>query len=297
MKGGETMGSAPHDDSVPILDNARKTGRLPRNSVRAFQNIIYSYYITHSRDFSWRRTRDPYAIFVSEIMLQQTQTARVVKKYEGFLNIFPDFRAIAHASLEKILRAWSGLGYNRRAIALKEIANTVLKELNGSLPSSVEELAMLPGIGKTTAAAIAAFAFDRPAVFIETNIRRVFIHFFFEGRTDVKDVEILPLVERTLDRSNPREWYYALMDYGAMLKKKHQNPNRRSAHYRTQRPFENSDRQVRGMILKTVIRESNLSEYEIVRRLGKSREKVQKSLVQLEKEGFIRRRGKRVTIA
>ena len=149
----------------------------------------------------------------------------------------------------------------------------------------------------TTAAAIAAFAFDKPTVFIETNIRRVFIHFFFEGRSDVKDEEILPLVERTLDQSNPREWYYALMDYGAMLKKRPQNPNRRSAHYRKQSPFKDSNRQVRGMILKTVIRESGLSEYEIVRRLGKNREMVQKNLVELEKEGFIRRRGKRVTIA
>ena len=175
-------------------------------------------------------------------MLQQTQTDRVLKKYGLFLRMFPDWRALAAASLRKILFAWQGLGYNRRALALKRAAEKVIKEWNGDLPSSIETLGTLPGIGPATASAVAAFAFNAPAVFIETNIRAVFIRFFFKRKKHVRDDEILPFIAQTLDRYNPRRWYWALMDYGAMLKKKYPNLSHRSAGYRTQSRFRGSRR-------------------------------------------------------
>ena len=140
-----------------------------------FQKIIYDYYRHHRRSFPWRTTRDPYRIFVSEIMLQQTQAPRVVGKYKLFIKTFPNFTRLARASLGEIYTVWQGLGYNRRALQLKKAAEIVVKKFKGKLPRSVEQLDSLPGIGLATAASIAAFAFNQPTVFIETNIRSVFI--------------------------------------------------------------------------------------------------------------------------
>ncbi len=225
-------------------------------------------------------------------MLQQTQVERVLDKYGTFIRSFPGFASLARAPLHEILRAWQGMGYNRRAIALKRIAEIVTKEFRGRLPSSEDDLVKLPGIGKYTASAILAFAFDRPTVFIETNIRRVFIYFFFRGRNDVNDLEIFPLVEKTLDRASPREWYYALMDYGVMLKKEFENPNRRSAHYRRQSAFQGSNRQLRGMILKLLVKKQYVTEPVIVDCLEADPEKVRENLAALQKEGFIKKKGK-----
>jgi len=230
-------------------------------------------------------------------MLQQTQTERVGEKYGQFIASFPDFVSLAHAPLREILKVWQGLGYNRRAVALKKVAQTVTTRFHGDLPSSPEALMSLPGIGRATACAICAFAFNEPVVFIETNIRRVFIHCFFQGQQGIKDTEILPLVAKTLDTSNPRKWYFALMDYGVMLKKQYQNPNRKSAHYQRQPPFQGSNRQIRGMILRALTAESPLSQREIEERLGKDPERVKGNLIQLQKEGFIRKKRSRFTIA
>ena len=270
---------------------------LTSEEVRKFRNMIYRYYGKHGRNLPWRLTSDPYHILVSEIMLQQTQVQRVMGKYEQFTRKFPDFPSLARSPLRMILKEWQGLGYNRRAMALKRIAQKVMKEFRGNLPASVETLITFPGIGRATASSIAAFAFHEPTVFIETNIRRVFIHSFFHDTSNIKDVEILPLVEKTLDTSNPREWYYALMDYGVMLKKGYENPNRRSAHYQKQTPFQGSNRQVRGMILKVLTRESYISEREIMRKLQMSSEILSGNLIQLQKEGFIKRERKKFTIA
>jgi len=270
---------------------------LAPDVVRAFQKSIYKYYRENGRAFPWRTTHNPYHILVSEIMLQQTQTERVVEKYGQFINVFPDFPSLAKAPLREVLRLWQGLGYNRRAVALKEIARTVMAKFHGNLPSSLDVLMSLPGIGRATASAISAFAFNEPTVFIETNIRRVFIHHFFENENSIRDTEILPFVEKTLDTSSPRKWYYALMDYGVMLKKQHRNPNRKSAHYQRQSPFEGSNRQIRGMILKVLVMKSDISEHEIVRRLKINPERVRRNLVELQKEGFIEKRGNRFNIA
>ncbi len=263
-----------------------KEGKTP-DTIKQFKKLIRGYYEIAGRTFAWREIHNPYHIVVSEIMLQQTQTDRVAKKYEEFIRAFPNFKTLAEASLTDILRVWCGMGYNRRAIALKKIAEKVVGEFGGRLPADPAILATFPGIGKATAASIVAFAFNKPVLFIETNIRSVFIHFFFGDRDNVKDSEILPLVEETLDRKNPREWYYALMDFGVMLKKSMSNPSRRSKHYRKQSTFEGSNRQIRGMILDTLVSHPASTEKKILSLLGKDPEKVKYNLKKLGAEGFI----------
>ena len=262
-----------------------------------FRNDIYEYYGKESRSFPWRSTSDPYRILISEIMLQQTQTFRVMGKYERFLEAFPDFSALAQADLASVLTFWQGLGYNRRALNLKKTAEIVMRDFGGRLPDSPEELTTLPGIGHATAGAILAFAFNHPVVFIETNIRRVFIHCFFQDRQDITDREILPLVEGTLDRNNPRQWYYALMDYGAMLKGQVPNPNRRSAHYTRQSRFEGSDRQIRGKILRTLVEKGDMIEGSLAEEIDMDAARVRKTIAQLEEEGFLVRKGSLIRIA
>jgi A/G-specific adenine glycosylase len=261
---------------------------LSFKQVSAFQTLIYGYYNQYGRDLPWRKTENPYHIFVSEIMLQQTQVERVIQKYGHFISVFPDFPSLARSALKNVLSAWQGLGYNRRALALLRTAHVILTEYGGILPQEVDTLVKLPGIGKTTAASTYVFAFNKPAVFIETNIRRVFIHRFFADQDNVNDREILPLVEKTLDRSHPRLWYYALMDYGAMLKKLIQNPNRKSSHYRKQPPFEGSDRQIRGKILRVLLKDAPLSASGIANTIRIARKRLTLTLTCLEQEGFIK---------
>jgi A/G-specific adenine glycosylase len=225
-------------------------------------------------------------------MLQQTQVERVIDKYPTFLAAFPDFSMLAKAPLKKLLAVWQGMGYNRRALALKALAQEVLDGHSGRLPSDPDELMTLPGIGKYTAGAVAAFAFNKPVIFMDTNIRRVYIHAFFHDRENIHDDEIIPLLKRTMDAGKPRTWYNALMDYGAMLKREQVNPNRRSAHYAKQSPFENSNRQVRGRILKLLVQEAPLTRARIVIGTGMDLERVKENLVQMEKEGFIRKQGR-----
>ncbi len=271
--------------------------KLSAKAVKKFRQVVYRHFREHGRRLLWRETRDPYRILVSEIMLQQTQVERVVQKYEGFIARFPNFAALAGASLPEVLAEWQGLGYNRRALALKSSAQRVMAEFEGHLPESQEILRTFPGIGTATAGALIVFAFNQPAVFIETNIRRVFLHFFFPEDQGVKDREILPLVEKTLDKEEPRRWYYALMDYGVMLKKAAPNPNRRSAHYSKQGPFPNSDRQVRGLILRILLDHPVLGEAELAQKVGQSRERTRLILAQLGKEGFLTKVGKRFVIS
>jgi A/G-specific adenine glycosylase len=279
------------------LEKVLREEGIGTKAIGLFRRIISAHHKQHRRSLPWRKTRNPYRILVSEIMLQQTQVERVMDKYDLFIKTFPGFSSLAEAPLPDVLAVWQGLGYNRRAIALKRIAQAVTADFRGRLPSSKEELLRLPGIGKYTASAILAFSFDQPSVFIETNIRRVFIHFFFGDRDSVSDADILPIVEKTLQKSDPREWYYALMDYGAMLGKKVTNPNRRSAHYTRQSRFQGSDRQVRGMIIKTVLRKKVLSKRELIAELGFDPQRLDDNLAALVNEGFLRKQGRRFVIA
>lgn len=265
-----------------------KESILTTDEIMAFQRQIYSYYNLHRRDLPWRHTTNPYNIVVSEMMLQQTQVERVKEKYKEFIKAFPDFNALARASLKDVLAVWQGLGYNRRALAMKQLAEEVISSYGGEMPKDPEELCKLPGIGKATAGEILAFAFNIPTIFIETNIRRVYIHEFFDGEENVKDIIILPLVEATLDKENSREWYWALMDYGSMLKKKVENPNRRSAHYTKQSPFNGSDRRIRGIVLRTLLKKTYATEKELLREAVIDQSRLMGILGKMAEEGLIR---------
>ncbi|MBU7000665.1 MAG: A/G-specific adenine glycosylase [Theionarchaea archaeon] len=268
------------------MDKKYEVHTLTPDSIKAFQILIHDYYSMHSRSFPWRETTDPYHILVSEFMLQQTQTQRVTTKYNQFIRAFPDFRALNEVPFKDVLAVWQGLGYNRRALNLRKTAEIVVTRFQGELPSDTAILETFPGIGKATAGAIAAFAFSKPVIFIETNIRAVFIHVFFHDQENIRDTEILPLVKETLDFENPREWYYALMDYGSMLKKAEKNPGRRSARHHAQSPFEGSDRQIRGKILRILL-EAPQPTGVLIRECG-SFQRVTRIIDQLEKEGFLR---------
>ena len=275
------------------MKNSRK---LSLQQIRRFQKLIYDHYRRNGRALPWRKHRNPYRILLSELMLQQTQVARVIEKYRQFLHRFPDIESVVRAPLRAILEQWQGLGYNRRALALKNLVVICVDRHEGRIPSTIEALKALPGVGAATAGAVCAFAFNKPAVFVETNIRTVFIHHFFQDREGVTDSEILPLVEQTLDAKQPRQWYYALMDYGVALKERHVNPNRRSAHYTKQSPFEGSLRQVRGMILRALVKQPGISEPALVQEINRDAAMVRHCLSQLRTEGFIVKKGKRFII-
>ncbi len=260
------------------------------SKISSFKKVIQKYYKKNRRFFPWRDTTDPYHILVSEIMLQQTQTKRVVEKYLAFISKFPTVSYLAQAPLSDVLSLWQGLGYNRRAVYLKKCAETILEKHNGVVPSDTQALDELPGIGAATAASISAFAFNNPTVFIETNIRSVFIQYFFENNERVDDQDIIPLIEKTLDSKNPKEWYYALMDYGAMLKSNGTNPSRKSKHYSKQSRFEGSNRQLRGKILKLLLKKSQTI-FSLTKLLKKDQKIIKKNLIQMKKEGFLLRKG------
>jgi A/G-specific adenine glycosylase len=217
-----------------------------------FCDTVLAYYREHGRHhLPWRKTKHPYRILVSEIMLQQTQVDRVVPKYRAFLRQFPTVRALAEAPLGDVLVAWQGLGYNRRAKLLSQCAKTVVEEYGGRFPRTYDELRELPGIGSYTAAAVMAFAYNQAVPLIETNVRTVFLHHFFPKRaTDVTDADILALVAKTLPAEDVRAWYAAIMDYGSYLKKTIGNANVRAKSYQKQSTFKGSDRQLRGAILR-----------------------------------------------
>jgi A/G-specific adenine glycosylase len=259
-----------------------------------FKTIIRDHYQKHKRNMPWRETGDSYRILVSEVMLQQTQVSRVMNYYPDFIKKFPDFRSLARAKTYDVLMAWQGLGYNRRALALQKLSKILLEKFNGTLPQTREDLESLPGIGKATAGSLLAFVFNKPEVFIETNIRRVFIHFFFPKRKKVTDVELERYIKSTLDRKNPREWYWALMDYGSELGASGRgirNPNRKSAHYKKQSPFSGSDRELRGKILKVLLKQKKFSVAALAKSIQETAVRTQAIADGLSREGFIKRKG------
>ena len=209
-------------------------------------------------------------------------------KYASFLDRFPSFPELARAPLRDILMAWQGLGYNRRAQSLQNIAQRVVAEFDGRLPADREILESLPGIGTATAGALMAFAFEQPVVFLETNIRRVYLHFFYPEIEAVSDKKLLLLILLTLDVHQIRPWYYALMDYGAWLKKTVPNPNRRSAHYVRQSPFRGSDREIRSWIIRLFLNNPELPESTVLHRLPSEPARIKRILQQLTQENFLR---------
>ncbi len=262
---------------------------LTKEIVRDFQNLIWSYYKTHPRPFPWRETRNPYHIFISEWMLQQTQTSAVIPKYQTFLDRFPSFQELANASIDDVLKLWQGLGYNRRAIWMKTAAEIIVDKYNGILPRDPVILEKIKGIGHATAREMTSFAYNVPNTFIETNIRRVYLHIFFFTKSGIKDNDILELVEKTIDHDNPREWYYALMDYGVYLKKMVKpDPNHRSFHYKKQPKFEGSTRELRGQILRLKIDNPSITIDDLSKIVQKPLIKVQKIVTKMKQEGFFK---------
>jgi len=269
--------------------------KLDRAQITAFRRTLRAFYKKNRRDLPWRRTTDPYKILVSEIMLQQTQVSRVIPKYDAWLARFPNLKKLAAASLSDVLSMWKGLGYNRRGLALHKIAQILIAEKR-PLPRTADALIALPAIGPNTAGSIMAFAYNEPTIFIETNVRTVFIHHFWKAtsRRTPTDKEILKLVAQTIDRKNPREWYYALMDYGTHLKKTVGNTSRRSAAYRTQTKFEGSNRQLRAALL-FALQEKPCTEAWLVKNVTKPLKQnmsaMHNNLVALHTEGFITKKG------
>lgn len=254
-----------------------------------FKKIVWEHYREHGRgNLPWRKTKNPYRILVSEIMLQQTQAERVIPKYTLFLKQFGTAEVLARASLGDVLRAWQGLGYNRRARMLHECAQSISDTHAGRFPRTYEEILKLRGVGPYTAGAVLAFAYNIPVPVIETNLRSVYLHHFFNDETDVSDAEILKIIERTLDRANVREWYYALMDYGVYIKKTFGNPNSKSKHYTKQSSFAGSDRQIRGAILRFLSTDA-LPRTELHKKLPFDVVRIDAQLEKLEGEGMIQK--------
>jgi len=260
--------------------------------VQKFKKTIWSYYRAHGRKLPWRHISDPYKILVSETMLQQTQVARVLKKYAEFITKFPTVTSLAKSPLKEVLIAWQGLGYNRRAVNLKKTAEEITNNFKGKFPQERDVLLRLPGIGQSTAGALLSFTWNIPTTFIETNIRSAFIHFFFPRSHKVDDKKLLPLIEQTvpkiftLPEKGPRDWYYALMDYGVMLKQS-ENPSRKSTHHLKQSSFKGSHREKRSFILKHLLRTGPQTYEEIVKALSLKKQDVKLVLNTYVVEGVL----------
>lgn len=269
--------------------------------ITAFQREVWQYYERHGRhDLPWRIPRpegsfDPYKIMVSEIMLQQTQVSRVIPKYLLFLEMFPSVQDVAESPLSDVLRAWQGLGYNRRAKFLWQACTTVWQEYHNKFPQDITELVKLPGIGKNTAGAILAYAYNQPVTFIETNIRTIYIHHFFADQQAIPDASLIAIIEQSLplDASRTREWYWALMDYGTHLKQSVGNLSKLSKSYVKQSTFHGSKRQLRGAVLRQLSGGSvTLNKL----RIALPDERLDSVLADLQHEGLIHRQGDDISL-
>jgi len=266
--------------------------------VAEFRETVYGFWREQGRhDLPWRLTRDPYAVLVSEIMLQQTQVTRVVPYYERWLTSFPTPDALAVAPLEAVLEQWQGLGYNRRALALKRAAEIISAVYRGAVPRDYGALVALPGVGHATASAVLAFAWGDARPYLETNIRTVFLHEFMADADGVPDTALMPLVDAALDRDDPRSWYYALMDYGAYLKRTLPNPSQRSRHHTRQSRFEGSHRQLRARLVRAVMAAPGSEVVTLAEGTARGLEDVERALAELSAEGFLAEEDGRFRIA
>lgn len=273
---------------------------FPITQAKQFNELLFSKGQELYRDLPWRNTRDPYAIWISEVMLQQTQVSRVLERWETWLELFPTVDALASASQAEVLQLWQGLGYNRRALMLKRAADYISEHTSGKMPDEVLELEALPGIGPATAAGIVAFAYDKPSLYLETNVRSVLLHEFFTDQDQVSDEELYQVLALFLPQDNYRSYYYAFLDYGAHLKLIMPNPSRRSKHHATQSKFEGSHRQKRSFLLKQILSTSEeISFSELAYSLNTferehdreslSDEYIKEILDELIREGFVKK--------
>lgn len=265
-------------------------------AVKLLRGLVYGYFAEYRRDLPWRDGADPYRVLVSETMLQQTQVDRVKPKFIAFMQQFPDPQSLANAPIPQLLTAWQGLGYNRRALNLQRAARMIVEQWDGRIPDDPALLQQLPGIGPYTAGAVASFAFNRPQLFLETNIRAVLLHFFFADQQGIADRQLLTVAEMALDRENPRDWYNALMDYGSDLKRRFPNPSRRSRHHTVQSRFEGSDRQVRGTVLRLLLGSSGMTVRAMQKQLDVDADRLLRILEGMVKDGFLKKQGRKLII-
>ncbi len=256
-----------------------------------FLKTVWDFYTINQRNsLPWRKKITPYKIWISEIMLQQTQVDRVVPFFNAWMKLFPNITALANASQVDVLRTWKGLGYNSRALRMKKTAGIIMKDYKGKFPKKYDEILSFPGIGPYTAGAICAFAYNQPVTMIETNIRRVYLHYFFKDQENISDRDILKIIQETVDHKNPRQWYWALMDYGSHLGKTIPNPNKKSRHYVVQKKFKGSDREIRGKILSIVLNSKKITTESLVLQLveiSKDVERIESIISSMEQEGFL----------
>lgn len=272
--------------------------------VGKFLTNLKSYYQANARHtMPWRLNTSPYSVLLSEIMLQQTQVDRVVPKYQKFITELPNFENLASASTTDVIRLWQGLGYNRRALYLQQTAKIVVSDYDNTLPNDRASLESLPGIGPSTSGAIMAYSFNKPVVFIETNIRRVLIHHFFTDQTNILDSQITLLLEAILPKLQEysfttQSFYWAMMDYGTYLKGVVINPNRKSKHYTKQSKFAGSDRQLRGAIIQKLSQNQFSTDEELAILATTKNQQLNfvRILTSLEEEGFIRSTKKGISL-
>lgn len=260
--------------------------------IKKIQNEILAYYKTNKRKMAWRDISNPYKIFVSEMMLQQTQVERVKIKYAEFIKKFPTQQSVAEAEKNEILKTWQGLGYNRRALFIKRACEEIIAKHKGKFPKDFITLQTLSGIGPSTAGAICAFAYNQPVIFIETNVRAVILYFFYKNKEQVSDKEILATLEKlTPTNVDPRDWYYALYDYGTHLKKtlgkKKTALHKQSKHYSKQSKFKGSFRQKRAGVLRLKLKDEHITDSEIIKSLGLTPQELEDVYESLDKDGLI----------
>jgi A/G-specific adenine glycosylase len=294
---------------------------LPPQEIKQFQTKILDWYQVNKRDLPWRQIpfgtslqqRDAYKILLSEVMAQQTQISRVIPKYEAWLKEFPTVSHLAKGSVADVLRLWSGLGYNRRALNLKKAAEIIVRDHNGEFPRDEKLLLSLPGIGQYTARALLCFAFNQQVAVVDTNVRKVILTQFINhhaggvqhlskedhfnvrdsGQASMTDVEIQEIATQLLPHGLAYDWNQALMDYaGAMLKKEKIKLPKQSK-------FVGSHRYYRGQVLKTLLEKKKLSVAELGSQIKKDYDEVwlQSLVSELRDEGFIKVEEEMITLS
>jgi len=266
---------------------------MNREEIKQFQQEILKWYKQHQRDLPWRKDRDPYNILISEVMLQQTQVGRVIPKYKEWLQAFPSLATLAKASTHNVLRHWSGLGYNRRALYLQKFAQTIMQKFDGNIPQDEKELRKLPGIGEYTARALLCFAFDRQVTVVDTNIRKVVAVKFFAGKLP-SEKKIQSVAQQLLPKGKAYEWNQALMDYSSAMLKEHKIPLAK------QSTFKDSDRFFRGLTVRVLLEHTSLTFQKLLLLICQTKKidasRYEKILLQMEKDGLIIQKGTKVML-
>ncbi|MFW9908221.1 MAG: Fe-S cluster assembly protein HesB [Candidatus Thorarchaeota archaeon] len=258
---------------------------MDHKAIVSFQTKIMDWWSRNARQLPWREDPSPYNVLVSEIMLQQTQVNRVVSKYLEFLQEFPTIEALASADTKHLLSVWSGLGYNRRAVWLREAAQSIIRM--GGFPRTVEQLRKLKGIGPYTSRSILIFAFNEDLATVDTNIRRVFIASGFADES-TSDSNLQDIADELLLRGNSRDWHNALMDYGSEVLT---STVTGIAPTSTQPQFLGSTRQIRGMIIRELTNTESLTLHEMKIKLKDNsidNEQLREVLNQLIQDGLVK---------